>query len=72
MLGWDKKSMDVLSPQHGPPRVIASGKIIHYIPNVWVPEATELVNSLERKIWQFCGQMTENDLIRASGLSEAG
>jgi hypothetical protein len=35
------------------------GKTLRYVPNVWVPEATGPVNSRERKIWQFCGQMRE-------------
>jgi hypothetical protein len=50
--------MDVLSPGHGPPPpgVVASGKTLRYVPNIWVPEATSSVNSREWKIWQFCGQ----------------
>jgi hypothetical protein len=56
--------MDVLSPWHGPPRVVASGKTLCYVLNVWVAEATGPVNRWERKIWQFCGQMTEEFLPR--------
>jgi hypothetical protein len=56
----------------GPPRVIASGKTLCYVPNIWVPVATGSGYSQERKIWQFCGQMMENSLIPTSGLSEAG
>jgi hypothetical protein len=48
----------------------ASGSMLR--PNVWVPEVTGLVNSRERKIWQFYGQIMENSLIPDSGLSEAG
>jgi hypothetical protein len=44
----------------------ASGSMLRR--NIWVPEATRLVNSQERKIWQ----MMENGLILASDLSEAG
>jgi hypothetical protein len=44
----------------------ASGSMLRR--NIWVPEATRLVNSQERKIWQ----MMENGLIPASDLSEAG
>jgi hypothetical protein len=43
--------MDVLSPKHGPPRVMALGKTLRYVPNIWVPKATDPVNSRESKIW---------------------
>jgi hypothetical protein len=71
-VGWDNQAMDVLSLRHGSPHVTASGKTLHYIPNIRVPEATGSGYNRERKIWQFCGQMMENSLIPASGLSEAG
>jgi hypothetical protein len=64
--------MEVLSPCDGPARVTASGKILRYIPNVWVPEATRMVNNWKRILWQFCGQIMENSLIMTSGLNEAG
>jgi hypothetical protein len=64
--------MDVLNPLHGPPRVVASGRTIPYIPNVWVPEATSLVNSRETKIWQFCGQMTKKVLSRTRVCAKLG
>jgi hypothetical protein len=64
--------MDVLSPWHGPPRVVASCKTLCYIPNVWVPEATGPVNSWERKIWQFCGEMTGKVLPRTRVCARLG
>jgi hypothetical protein len=64
--------VDVLSPWHGPPRVMALSETLCYVPNVWVLEATGPVNSLSRKIWQFCGQMTEKVLPRTRVCARLG
>jgi hypothetical protein len=69
---WDKQSMAVLGPRHGPPRVTASGKIRRYVPNVRGPEAARPGYGRVREGCRIWTSDEGNGLIPASGLSEAG
>jgi hypothetical protein len=48
--------MDVLSRWHGPPRVVASGKILRSNPNVWVLEATRSDKENMAVLWANDGK----------------